>query len=80
MPRKPPDLMKIYSLMFDRYGPRRWWPGDTREEILIGAILTQNTAWVNVEKAIANLKESLQAAYAAEDRLKALLQREGLME
>jgi len=54
---QPLDLMKIYNLMSSRYGPRHWWPGDTREEILIGAILTQNTAWVNVEKAIANLKE-----------------------
>lgn len=50
--------------MFDRlmahYGPTHWWPGDTPFEIAIGAILTQNTAWSNVEKALANLKrESL---------------------
>lgn len=49
-------LMKVYDALFERYGPRHWWPGDTRDEILIGAILTQNTAWTNVEKAIANLK------------------------
>jgi len=49
-------LMQVYDALFKRYGPRHWWPGDTRDEILIGAILTQNTAWTNVEKAIANLK------------------------
>ena len=38
------------------YGPTHWWPGDTPFEIAVGAILTQNTAWTNVEKAIANLK------------------------
>lgn len=49
-------LLKIYDLSYKRFGPRRWWPGDTRFEIIIGAILTQNTAWGNVEKAIGNLK------------------------
>ena len=49
-------LMQVYDALFKRYGHRHWWPGDTRDEILIGAILTQNTAWTNVEKAIANLK------------------------
>ncbi|MCX8021171.1 MAG: endonuclease III domain-containing protein [Syntrophorhabdaceae bacterium] len=48
--------MKIFELLFSHYGPRRWWPGDTPLEIAIGAILTQNTAWRNVEKAIENLK------------------------
>jgi endonuclease-3 related protein len=48
--------MEIYQRLFDAYGPQRWWPGDTRLEVIIGAILTQNTAWSNVEKAIANLK------------------------
>ena len=50
-------LLNIYKLLYNRFGPRRWWPGDTRLEIIIGAILTQNTAWGNVEKAIANLKK-----------------------
>lgn len=53
-----PDLMHIYALLYDCFGPRHWWPGDTREEILIGAILTQNTAWTNVERAIENLSEA----------------------
>lgn len=50
-------LQKIYKLLFDFFGPRHWWPGDTPLEIIIGAILTQNTSWGNVEKAIGNLKK-----------------------
>lgn len=42
--------------MFDAFGPRQWWPGETPFEVVIGAILTQNTNWSNVEKAIKNLK------------------------
>ena len=48
---------EIYSILRKRFGFLDWWPGDTRDEVIIGAILTQNTAWVNVEKAIANLKQ-----------------------
>ena len=51
------SLLKIYHLLYTRFGPRHWWPGDTPLEIIIGAILTQNTAWSNVEKAIRNLKK-----------------------
>ncbi|MHC4460903.1 MAG: endonuclease III domain-containing protein [Planctomycetota bacterium] len=50
------QLAEIYQLLFDRFGPQHWWPGQTRFEIIAGAILTQNTNWANVEKAIANLK------------------------
>ena len=42
--------------MFDALGPQQWWPGETPFEVVIGAILTQNTNWSNVEKAIKNLK------------------------
>jgi endonuclease-3 related protein len=49
-------LMEIYKLLFERFGPQHWWPGGTQFEIIVGAILTQNTNWSNVEKAIANLK------------------------
>jgi endonuclease-3 related protein len=56
------DLMKminkIYNTLFKEFGPQHWWPGETRFEIIIGAILTQNTSWLNVEKAIANLKSA----------------------
>ena len=50
-------LMEIYERLYDRYGPQYWWPGQTCFEIIIGAILTQNTNWKNVEKAIINLNE-----------------------
>jgi endonuclease-3 related protein len=50
-------LMKIYSKLYLSYGPRHWWPGDTPFEVMVGAILTQNTSWKNVEKAIQKLKE-----------------------
>ena len=50
------SLLKIYNLLYEKFGARHWWPGDTRLEIILGAILTQNTAWKNVEKAIKNLK------------------------
>ncbi len=49
-------LMNLYDKMFSAYGPRHWWPGDTPWEICVGAVLTQNTNWRNVERAIANLK------------------------
>lgn len=53
---KTRTLIKIYQKMFDALGPRQWWPGETPFEVIIGAILTQNTNWSNVEKAIKNLK------------------------
>ncbi len=49
-------LMEIYQLLYERYGCQHWWPGHSRFEIIVGAILTQNTNWGNVEKAIKNLK------------------------
>ncbi|OGT21426.1 MAG: endonuclease [Gammaproteobacteria bacterium RBG_16_57_12] len=49
-------LQRVYQLLFKAHGAQHWWPGDTPFEIMTGAILTQNTAWSNVEKAIANLK------------------------
>ncbi|MBN2017663.1 MAG: endonuclease III domain-containing protein [Candidatus Cloacimonetes bacterium] len=61
------ELNQIYDLLLDRYGPQYWWPGKTRDEIIIGAILTQNTNWKNVEKAINSLKsENLLALYSIE--------------
>ena len=53
---KTRTLLKIYQKMFEALGPRQWWPGETPFEVVIGAILTQNTNWSNVEKAIKNLK------------------------
>jgi len=51
-------LTEIYELLYDAFGPQNWWPGETPFEIIAGAILTQNTNWTNVEKAIANLKSA----------------------
>jgi len=55
--RKPP-LREIYLRLFAECGPQHWWPGRTRLEIIVGAILTQNTAWTNVEKAIRRLRKA----------------------
>ena len=49
-------LMDIYQKLYKAYGPRHWWPGETPFEVMVGAILTQNTSWKNVEKAIERLK------------------------
>jgi len=51
-------LLKIYKKLLKYFGKQNWWPADTRFEVIIGAILTQNTNWNNVEKAIANLKKA----------------------
>src|SRR3989338_5687946 len=49
-------LNDIYRRLYKSFGPQRWWPARTPFEVTVGAILTQNTAWSNVEKAIENLK------------------------
>jgi endonuclease-3 related protein len=51
-------LLEIYHRLDECYGPQHWWPADSPFEVMVGAILTQNTAWANVEKAISNLKEA----------------------
>ena len=50
------NLTEFYEALLARYGHQHWWPGETDFEVMVGAILTQNTNWKNVEKAIANLK------------------------
>jgi endonuclease III related protein len=50
------ELKGYYDLLFAAHGPQHWWPGRTRFEVIVGAILTQNTAWTNVETAIRNLR------------------------
>ena len=55
--RRPREIREIHDRLFAFFGPQHWWPGETPFEIMVGAVLTQNTAWTNVEKAIANLKE-----------------------
>lgn len=49
-------LMRLYDLLLQEYGYQKWWPADSQYEIIVGALLTQNTNWKNVEKAIINLK------------------------
>jgi len=51
------NLIEIYNLLLSSFGPQNWWPAETELEMMVGAILTQNTSWNNVEKAILNLKE-----------------------
>lgn len=50
------DLLKVYELLHGHFGDLHWWPADTPFEVMVGAILTQNTAWTNVEKAVSALK------------------------
>ena len=86
------ELLRICDLLLNAYGKQNWWPvdkeyhksqgTDPREEVVIGAILTQNTSWRNVEKAISNLKEnkllSFKGILSAElEELKALIKPAG---
>ncbi|MDA1096945.1 MAG: hypothetical protein O3B84_06795 [Chloroflexi bacterium] len=48
----------IYDALLGWYGPQHWWPAETDFEVIVGAILTQNTAWTNVERAIKNLRDA----------------------
>lgn len=53
-----PSLHDIYDRLLGTYGPQHWWPGDSPLEVMIGAVLVQNTAWKNVEKAIDRLRDA----------------------
>jgi endonuclease-3 related protein len=50
------SLPAVYARLFAAHGPQHWWPAQTPFEVMVGAVLTQNTAWTNVERAIANLR------------------------
>lgn len=52
------NLTTVYQTLHQTYGPQHWWPADSAFEVMVGAVLTQNTSWNNVEKAIANLKNA----------------------
>lgn len=54
---KSKRINSIYKKLIKRYGPQGWWPGDSKLECILGAVLTQNTTWTNAEKAITNLKK-----------------------
>ena len=55
--QKEEKIQKAFKLLLNKFGPQHWWPGDTPFEVMVGAILTQQTSWKNVEKAIERLKE-----------------------
>jgi len=50
-------VCRLYDLLLDELGPQYWWPAETAFEVIVGAMLTQQTKWANVEKAIIGLKE-----------------------
>jgi endonuclease III related protein len=52
------QLRKMYAVLLEAYGTRKWWPAETAFEVVIGAFLTQATAWRSVERSIANLREA----------------------
>ncbi len=52
------ELQQVFETLYRSYGPQQWWPAETPFEVMVGAILTQNTAWGNVERAIANLRRN----------------------
>ncbi len=51
-------ILRMYNLLYSCFGPQNWWPAESRLEVIVGAVLTQNTNWQNVEKAIDSLKKS----------------------
>lgn len=58
-------LLEIFYRLLDAFGKRYWWPGDTPLEVIVGAVLTQNTNWKNVERAIYNLKKEDMLSFEA---------------
>jgi endonuclease-3 related protein len=62
-------LMAVYQRLLEAYGPQDWWPADTPFEVVVGSVLTQNTAWGNVEKAIGNLSRHGHLSLGAINRL-----------
>jgi endonuclease-3 related protein len=75
-------LEEVYRRLYAHFGPQHWWPGKSALQVILGAILTQNTAWTNVERALANLKRAglLQVGRlheAREPRLAALIRPSG---
>lgn len=68
-PLRPFPAREVYDALFRAWGPQGWWPGRTRMEMITGAILTQNTAWTNVEKAIRELRRARALTVAALERI-----------
>jgi endonuclease III related protein len=57
-PRLRGEIPQYYTALLSRYGPQNWWPAHSRFEVIVGAYLTQNTNWSNVEKALLNLRRA----------------------
>ncbi len=77
-------LREFYSHLVEAYGPQQWWPAKSAFEVVIGAYLTQNTAWTSVEKSIANLAQRALLSVAAiralpESELRELIRPSGYM-
>ncbi len=62
------DIRKLYNTLLTEMGPQGWWPADSKVEIILGAILVQNTNWRNVDKSLANLKAA--TAFLPEEIIK----------
>src|SRR5262250_2133177 len=60
VPWQPPafEIIQYYRILHSSWGPQNWWPAQSRLEVIVGAYLTQNTNWGNVEKAIANMRNA----------------------
>lgn len=59
------SIRRYYAALLGRWGPQRWWPAQSRFEVIVGAILTQNTSWKNVERALAQLRRARALSPAA---------------
>ena len=78
----PRTARSVYSRLLEAHGPQGWWPADTTFEIIVGAVLTQNAAWTNVEYALGHLREADALSPAAilalsHERLGALIRPSG---
>ncbi len=62
-------LERLYELLFARFGPQGWWPGETPLEVTVGAVLAQNTTWRNVSRALDNLREAGLFSFSVLSRL-----------
>lgn len=70
MPQKARQILaEIYHRLAQAYGPQNWWPADSALEMMVGAVLTQNAAWQNVEKALAQLKKARLLSFKKLDQL-----------
>ena len=56
--RQQERLLEVYHRLYASYGPQHWWPGESKLEVVLGAILTQAAAWPNAERALASLKDA----------------------